>query len=160
MNRFGLLVALIALAAAALAVQAQATRPKPRTQVIEMVGQLTGPNSAAGTWTGIGLVDDAGTYTETFRFAGETIHARKVLIGEKGTIVLRVRTIVVWLNECTATFKGGSWRIVSGTGAYEHLKGGGAPATEPGSFGDVCTGAIEVTHAGKARDDSRTTKGV
>jgi hypothetical protein len=50
----------------------------------------------------------------------------------------------------------GTWAgagFVDGTGAYERLKGGGTPATVPGSFGDICTGAIEITHAGKAHDD-------
>ena len=151
MSRFGRVVAVTLFAAAALAVPAQATAPQAQT--IEMAGHLTGPNTIAGTWAGAGFVDDAGTFTQTFRFAGETIHDEKVLVGSRGTIVIRVQAVVVWLSPCTATFKAGSWQIVDGTGAYERLKGGGTPATVPGSFGDICTGAIEITHAGKSHDD-------
>jgi hypothetical protein len=75
-----------------------------------------------------------------------------VLVGSKGTIVLRVQGVVVWLSPCTATFKAGSWRIVDGTGAYARLKGGGSPAAVPGSFGDICTGAIQITHDGEAHE--------
>jgi hypothetical protein len=150
MKRFAHLVSLALVAAAVVVPIAQGT--KPQDQTFETIGRLTGPDSAAGTWTGSGLVDDSGAYSETFRFAGRTIHAEKVLVGSQGTIVLRVQAVVVWLDECTATFKAGSWRIVDGTGAYEGLKGGGTPATTPDSFGNVCTGAIHVTHVGQAHD--------
>ena len=151
MNNFARGVALVVLAAAILAVPAQAT--KPQAQAFELIGNLSGPTTEEGTWTATGFVDDAGTYTGTFRFAGDSIHVEKVLVGSRGTIVLRVQTVVVWLSECTATFKAGSWQIVDGTGAYERLTGGGTPATEPGSFGDICTGEIQITHAGQAHDD-------
>ena len=88
-SRIGAAVALLLCTGAAFAGAAQAT--KPQEQTIEMVAGLTGPGSAAGTWAGRGFVDDAGTYTETFRFAGETIHAEKVLVGARGTIVLHVQ---------------------------------------------------------------------
>lgn len=143
-----LAVVLVALAAAA---PAGATQPQPVT--IAMNGHLTGPNTVAGPWVGTGVVDDAGTYTETFRFAGQTIHVQKVLVGAKGTIVLEVRAVVEWISPCTATFRAGSWRIVDGTGSYEDLQGGGTPATTPDSFGDICTGAVHVTHVGQAHDD-------
>jgi opacity protein-like surface antigen len=126
---------LLLCASAALVGSAQATQPQAQT--IEMVARLTGPDTTAGTWAGAGFVDDAGTYTETFRFAGRTIHAKKVLVGSKGTIVLRVEAVVVWLSPCTVAFEAGNWRIVDGSGSYERLKGGGAPALTPDSVGDV-----------------------
>jgi hypothetical protein len=151
MNRFGQVVALMLLAAGALAVTAQAS--KPEAQTIQLTGQLTGPNTAAGTWTAAGFVDDAGTYEETFRFAGETIHVEKVLVGSKGTIVLRAQAVAVWIDACSVIFRAGSWSIVGGTGAYERLKGGGSAATTPTSFGDVCTGEVQIGHAGKVHED-------
>jgi hypothetical protein len=151
MNRFGRVVALMLLAAGVLAVTAQAT--KPEAQAIELSGHLTGPSTAAGSWTAAGYVDDAGTYEETFRFARETIHVEKVLVGSKGTIVLRVQAVAVWIDACSVIFRAGSWSIVGGTGAYERLKGGGAPAATTTSFGNVCTGEVQIGHAGQAHED-------
>jgi hypothetical protein len=143
-----LLAAIAALASAAPAVATQ--RPP---QEFETVGQLTSPSTAAGTWTGTAPIEAAGTYTETFRFAGNTIHSRKVLVGAGGTIVLEIRAVVVWHDACTAGFKAGSWHISDATGAYEGLKGGGAPAATVESFGNVCSGVIDVVHEGAAHDD-------
>jgi hypothetical protein len=151
MRRLIAAVAVLACAGSALAATAQATQPQ--AQLIEMAAHLTGPNRASGTWDGSGAVDDAGTYDEIFRFAGETIHAEKVLVGSKGTIVLRVQARVVWLGPCTVGFTAGSWHVVDGTGAYESLKGGGTPALTTESVGDVCSGAIHVTHAGHAHSE-------
>lgn len=138
-------------AAAALALSAAATTPQALR--IDMVGHLTGPSTAAGTWTSSGLVTDAGTYTETFRFAGDTIHGEKLLVGHGGTLVLRVQAVVAWIDACTATFKAGSWQIAGGTGGYQSFAGGGEPAAEPSSFGNVCTGQIRIAHAGRAHTE-------
>jgi hypothetical protein len=137
---------LAAIAAFALAAPAAATQRLP--QEFETVGHLTSPGTAAGTWTGAGPVEAAGTYEETFRFAGNTIHSRKVLVGAGGTIVLEIRAVVVWLDACTAGFNAGSWHVFDATGAYGELKGGGAPAATVESFGNVCTGVIDVVHEG------------
>jgi hypothetical protein len=125
----------------------------PESQQFETIGHLTGPDTAAGTWTATGLVEASGTYTETFSFAGETIHGQKVLVGPAGTIVLEIRDIVVWRDACNAGFKAGSWQIAAATGAYARLKGGGEPGTTAESFGDLCTGHVDVVHAGIAHFD-------
>ena len=143
-----LVVAVPFLVAAIFVLPALAAQPQPLR--IEMDGVLTGPSSAAGTWSATGLVADTGTYTETFRFAGNTIHGEKVLVGSDGTIVLALRAVVVPVSECVVTFGAGSWTIAGGTGAYASLGGGGQPIAEPGGFGNVCTGAIEITHTGDA----------
>jgi len=57
---------------------APAAAAPPQTQQFRIIGNLTGPTTASGTWTATGLVEATGTYTETFRLAGETIHAEKV----------------------------------------------------------------------------------
>src|SRR4051794_15947826 len=53
----------------ALAFAAPAAATQPQSQQFRTIGQLTGADSAAGTWIGSGLIDGAGTYTEMFRFA-------------------------------------------------------------------------------------------
>src|SRR5215218_10360429 len=142
--------AVVLAIAVVLAVAAPAAAMQPQATTFALHGHLTGPATTTGTWTSTGFVDDAGTYTETFRFAGGTIHVEKVLVGSKGTIVLRVDAVTEWIDACTATFRAGAWRVAAGTGAYEELKAGGAPAVEAGSFGDVCTGAVEIVHDGQA----------
>jgi hypothetical protein len=141
---------LAAIVTLALAAPATATQPQP--QQFETIGSMTGPNTAAGTWIGTGLVEGTGTYTETFRFAGKTIHGTKVLVSPSGTIVLQIRNIVVFLDACTVEFKAGSWRISEATGAYARLKGRGAPGTTAKSV-NVCTGFIDVVHVGTAHYD-------
>jgi hypothetical protein len=117
---------------------------------IELVGHLTGPNSIEGTWSSSGFVSDSGSYTETFEFVGDSIYVVKVLSSSSGTITLSVQAVAEWIDACIVTFSTGSWQIAAGTGAYERLKGGGAPAVEPGSFGNVCTGTVQETHVGRA----------
>jgi hypothetical protein len=141
---------LAVVVALAFAAPAAATQPQP--QQFRTIGQLTGADTAAGTWTGAGLIEGTGTYTETFRFAGGTIHAQKVLVSPAGTIVLETRGVVVWFDACTVGFKAGSWHISQATGTYAGLQGGGTPNTTVESFGNVCTGAIDVVHVGAAHD--------
>ena len=118
---------------------ASATQPQP--QQFETIGQLTGPNTAAGAWTSAGVLVAAGTYTESVRFEGSSIHSQKVLVSADGTIVLDIRALVVWLDECTATFRAGNWHIARASGAYADLKGGGTPGTTLASFGNSARAA-------------------
>src|SRR3954462_5725478 len=120
----GAVVAIVA--ALAVAAPVAATQPQATSFVLD--GHITGPNTIEGTWTATGFVDDAGSYTETFRFAGETVHVEKVFTGSRGTIVLRADSVVDWTSACTATFRAGAWHIAGLTGTYEGLAGGGAPA--------------------------------
>jgi hypothetical protein len=146
-------IALAGVAFGALALAAPAVATQPQPQQFETIGHLTGPSSAAGTWTGTGLVEGAGTYTETFRFAGGTLHGHKVLVGASGTIVLEDRAVVVWRDACIAGFKAGSWHVSDATGADAGLKGGGTPAVTAESFGNVCTGDVDVVHPGTAHEN-------
>src|SRR5919202_485344 len=110
MNRVTKTIALIVIAVAVVAVPAHATAPQ--AQVLELTGIITGPDSVAGTWSGSGFVDDAGTYTETFRFAGNTVHVEKTLLGSQGTILLKAQAVTQWVSECEVRFTAGSWQIV------------------------------------------------
>ena len=58
---------------------AAASAPEPLR--IETHGAFTGPDSTAGTFTITGAVSDSGTYADTFRLAGQTLHVVKTLSG-------------------------------------------------------------------------------
>jgi hypothetical protein len=142
--------------AAVVALPAAATQPQAVRLVLN--GHITGPSSIAGTWSATGAVTDTGTYTETFHFVGNTVHVEKVLVGSGGTIDLAARATVVWTSPCTATFTAGNWEMAGVSGAYKSLQGGGSPAATATSFGDVCTGAIHITHVGSAHFDGQSTE--
>ena len=111
--RCSIVVALLALAAAPAAA---ASPPQPVT--LDMHGHFTGPSTIEGTWDADGAFADSGTYTESFRLAGQTVHTTKILVGAEGTLRLRAQAVVIYLTPTFATFKAGNWRIMSGTGAY------------------------------------------
>jgi hypothetical protein len=158
LQRFARIVAIVVPFAvvAILALPAAATQPQAVRLVLN--GHITGPSSIAGTWSATGAVTDTGTYTETFHFVGNTVHVEKVLVGSGGTIDLAARATVVWTSPCTATFTVGNWQMAGVSGAYESLQGGGSPAATATSFGDVCTGAIRITHVGSAHFDGESTE--
>jgi hypothetical protein len=124
---------------------AAATAPEPLR--IDTHGVFTGPGSTAGTFAISGAVSDAGTYVDSFRLAGETLHVVKTLSGSGGTITLTAQGVVRWTSPTTATFFAGHWRVASGTGAYAHLQGGGYPGAS-GSANFV-TGTVDVVHEGQ-----------
>jgi hypothetical protein len=146
------LFAALALAAgvSATGLASPATAERAAPQRIDMVGHLTGPNSTEGTWTSTGLVTAAGSYTEQFQIVGDRMTLEKTLIGADGSrFVLRARTTVTF-SGCTATFQGGFWWMIGQTRDHRRVVAGGFPATTPGSFGDVCTGVVRVSHVGFA----------
>lgn len=134
------MTAVIALAAA------PAVAAPPQAVSIDMAGTFTGPNTVAGTFTSTGAIADSGTYTETFRLVGKTIHGVKTLTGSDGTLVIAITAVVDFPTPTTATFRAGHWRVVSGTGTFARVRGGGSP----GAYGiaDLAAGTIEVSHRG------------
>jgi hypothetical protein len=116
---------------------------------IETHGVFTGPDSTAGTFSISGGLSDSGTYRDTFRLAGDTIHVVKTLSGGRGTIILEAQGVVRWTSPTTATFFAGHWRIDAGTGAYADLQGGGYP----GGAGTVnfAAATVDIIHAGWAQ---------
>jgi hypothetical protein len=145
--RIKMLAGTAILAVACLAAPLAATATAPAAVTIQMDGMLTGPTSVAGSWVATGAFDDAGTYVESVRFAGETVHVIKALTGGHGTITLEAEAVAVATSQTSLAFKAGSWRIASGTGDYASLKGGGNPAADPGSA-DLATGVVSITHRG------------
>ncbi len=87
-------------------------------------------------------VSDSGTYADTFRLAGKTLHAVKTLSGSGGTMTLTAQGFVRWTSPTTVTFFGGHWRVAAGTGAYADLKGGGHPGVSGAT--NFATGTVSV----------------
>jgi hypothetical protein len=141
-------VAAVTVTALAAALPAVAKQPHAKAITIETHGTITSGTTVEGTWVATGAIEDGGTYTETYEVVGTEITAQKVLVGSRGTIVLEGRGTVAF-EGCEARFSGGKWWIAEGVGAYTKLHGGGKPIATPESTGNVCTGATDVTHAGK-----------
>jgi hypothetical protein len=139
----------LAVAALALLAAAPSAASAPGSIRIDLNGVVTGPDSFQGTFVASGVVNDSGTYEGTFRFAGRTIHVVKTLIGTKGTITLKSQAVVIPTSPTTISFEGGSWVIISGTGAYSDLHAIGTPAAASGASADLVTGAIKETHEGQ-----------
>jgi hypothetical protein len=142
---------------AALAAAAPAGASGGRAPIsIDMKGVITSyePGVSAtveGTWAATRLITDSGTYKEWVRFDGSKLYAVKVLVSPLGVIVLGVQTVVETSATGVMTFKGGSWRVVYGLGAYSDLEAGGRPATTPDSA--VVGADIHVTHVGRGEND-------
>jgi hypothetical protein len=147
----GRIAVLAGVGALALAAPPIASASGPEPVRIETRGIFTGPGSTAGTFTISGAVSDSGTYVDTSRLAGKTLHVVKTLSGRGGTITLAAQAVVRWTSPTTATFFAGHWRFASGTGAYGDLKGGGHPATC--GLANFATGTVAVVHKGQARAD-------
>jgi hypothetical protein len=135
----------------ALAAPLGAVASAPEPVRVETHGVFTGPDSTAGTFTISGAVSDSGTYVDTFRLAGETLHVVKKLSGSGGTITLTAQGVVRWTSATTATFFAGHWQVASGTGAYADLRGGGYPGASGSA--NFATGTVDVVHEGQAQAD-------
>ena len=154
----GVLVALVAAVTPATADDGRDEKASKRI-AIAMPGRFVAvaPDGASGdlrgTWQAVGAFVDSGTYSEHFVLSNNNTHivARKTLTSalDGSTILLEVRTTVVWLSPTAATFDGGTWRFIGGTGRYDGLEGGGRPATAFG-FADLAAGTVLVVHAGRA----------
>jgi hypothetical protein len=137
---------LAAVVGAALLGPLSATAAPPERITVSMQGALTGPGTVEGTYTVSGAVSDNGTYVETYRFAGGSIHGVKTLTGRAGTVTLIADAVIRWTSPTTAELDAGHWRLESGTGVYAGLRGGGAPCAAGSA--DLASGQVEVVHAG------------
>jgi hypothetical protein len=150
--------ALFALAgfAVALAVVvaplAAASDAEHRVMISERM-QLTDPGTQEGTWVGAGAVNDAGEGTATFTVVPHghnkgLLTGTHVLTGSAGTITIETKAWVRPFPPPTPprAMAEGTWRIVSGTGAYEDLKGQGKVY----ATADFTTGEITIVRDGTA----------
>jgi hypothetical protein len=142
-TRIAVLVAVLGSALLA-ALPATASAPEPVT--VGMHGVLTGPGTVDGTYSVSGAVEDSGTYVETYRFAGQSIHGVKTLTGRNGTVTLVADAVVRWTSPTRAELFAGHWRFESGTGAYAGIRGGGFPGAI--GFADLVAGTVDVVHEG------------
>ena len=102
--------------------------PQPFT--ISLFGSLAGPNSADGTWSSTGSIDDVGGFLMTFDWSGspgqgfKVLHSTFVLTGKQGTITLHstLRRKPAISSEISLT---GPLQITGGTGAYVGINGHG-----------------------------------
>ena len=76
-----------------------------------------------GTVVASGAINATGTYVMPAEVLGNALHCIFELTFPTGTITIRMNCNMVTLN--------GRWQILSGTGAYQNLKGGGS-LTMPG----------------------------
>jgi hypothetical protein len=139
-------VVALAVVGAALLAALPAAASAPQAVSIVMRGALTGADSAAGTDSISGDFEDSGTYVETFRFAGTSIHGVKTLTGRNGTITLVAEAVVRWESPTRAVLFAGHWRFESGTGAYATIQGGGVPGVLGSA--DLAAGIVHVRHEG------------
>ena len=126
------LVLNLALAAAAAA--------SPRDSVVIDLDTVIG--SGVGTWEASGAIDDAGTFVFSSVHARgnftqvRTVHIVIEFTGAEGTFTARLQTRIGIEPACVWP-DNGHWVIVSGTGAYDGLKGTGSHASDV----NVCTGS-------------------
>jgi hypothetical protein len=73
--------------------------------------------TVTGTFTASGALEISGTTSMTVDRFDNVAHCSQTLVGPEGTITI--------LSNCQFSTMTGSWRIVSGTGAYANLHGNG-----------------------------------
>jgi hypothetical protein len=126
---------------------AEASPPTPVTITIDQ--HLTGPTTAAGTFTASGAISDSGDYVEEFRLATSgAIQGIKTLTSQRGTITLRSVGRLVFTGP-TAAVAEGRWVILSGTDDYSRLHGQGSVTVSV----DFATGTAVAIHEGVAHFD-------
>lgn len=90
---------------------------------------FTSGTTQSGTFHMAGALSDSGSATATFTItpSGDSrafIDGDHVLTGQLGTLVVRTHA-VVYPFPAPRAFVEGKWTVVSGTGAYAGMKGGG-----------------------------------
>lgn len=114
-----LLLVLAVLLSVSLTGVASATRPEAALFEFDLV--ITGPDSADGTFTASGAIDDYGPAHQVFWYTDDgNVQGIKTMEGQMGTITLKFTA--------TPTPEGvaiGHFVVMGGTGAYENLHGQG-----------------------------------
>ncbi|MGH2765335.1 MAG: hypothetical protein ACRDKA_05425 [Actinomycetota bacterium] len=151
-------IAVILVIAALLVGYAGQERPalaadaEQRVMISERM-QLTGPTTQAGTWVGTGAVNDAGAGMAIFTVVPHgddkgLLRGTHVLTGSSGTITIETTAFVRPFPPHTPprAMAEGTWKIVSGTGAYADLQGRGKVY----ATADFTTGEITIVRDGNA----------
>jgi hypothetical protein len=141
--KFTSIVAILGVVLWALPFQAFATRPEEVVFGFEFY--FTGPDSAAGSFTAQGAIEDSGSGSEVFRYTDEgTLQGIKVLVGSQGTITLRFNLEIIPTGPTTARTDV-HFVIQSGTGAYESIHGVGTGAADIDLVAGSLIGAFSGT---------------
>jgi hypothetical protein len=131
------------------ALPAQVFATPPQEVVFDFVFYFTGPDSAAGSFTAAGAIEDEGFGYEVFRYTDEgTLQGIKMLEGAEGTITLRFNLEIIPTSPTTAETDV-HFVIQSGTGAYENIHGAGTGA----AVVDFVAGTLIGTFSGKVHID-------
>ena len=142
------IVAVLGVILWALPSQVLAT-PPPEEVVFTFEFYFTGPDSAAGSFTAEGAIEDSGSGYEVFRYTDEgTLQGIKVLEGAEGTITLRFNLEIIPTSPTTAETDV-HFVIQSGTGAYENIHGVGTGA----AVVDFAAWTLIGTFSGKVHID-------
>ena len=122
MNKSVRTILILVLAALlALSITGVASATKPQYANFEFDLLITGPNSAAGTFTATGAVNDYGPAHQVFWYTDDgNVQGIKTMEGQMGTITLKFTATP--MPDGTAI---GHFVVKNGTGAYENLHGQG-----------------------------------
>jgi hypothetical protein len=139
---------IIILAALFLTMASPVAASQPEEVVITLDLYFTGPDTAAGTFSATGAVNDSGSVSQQFMFAGRTAHGLKTIEGSEGTITIRFDVRLTPTGPTTAVAEG-RFVILSGTGSYANLRGAGSTFIEA----DFVSGTLIGTYSGRAHYD-------
>lgn len=109
---------------------------------------FTGPSTQSGTFSIAGALSDSGLSSATFTLTPQGddlafIDGDHVLQGSLGTLIVRTHARVYPFGAPRALVEG-RWVVVSGTGAYEGMQGGGSVR----AVGDFTTGTATIIREG------------
>jgi hypothetical protein len=141
---------IIILMALFLMAASPAAASKPDDLAISLDLYFTGPDTAAGTFTASGVVNDSGSVIQQFTFAGHTAHGLKTLESSKGSILIRFDVRMSPSGPTTAVAEG-RFVVLSGTGEYANLRAVGSTFIEA----DFVTGTLTGSYAGTGHYDPK-----
>lgn len=87
---------------------------------IETDLQVTGDNSAAGSFKTSGLFTDSGNASDEFFISKKTLQGVKTLVGAMGIITIKLLAQLSWTGQKMGEADG-QFEIVSCTGSYKNL---------------------------------------
>jgi hypothetical protein len=121
---------------------------RPKAVTIDFSLMLTGPNTAEGTFTSAGAIEDSGGAAQEFTVSPpeglpRTVHGIKTLMGAHGTITIEFNARVIPTSP-TTSIATGRFTVLYGTGDYEGLSATGRTYAEL----DFMAGTIDGSYIG------------
>jgi hypothetical protein len=109
---------------------------------------FTGPNTQSGTFHMAGALSDSGDVTAVFTVTpsgdrSAVLEGDHTMVGENGTLVVHTRARVYPFPAARA-FVEGKWNVVSGSGAYAGMNGGGSVK----AVGDFTNSTVTILRDG------------